>query len=127
MRNIIEYKEDYGKIAFPEGFSEKLRGKSLEEQMEYYRITQSASLASTAYGEVTSEQKRSRTWKLDAYPEWTGLVVKEGMIVGVLIREYFSQRDTVCLPYQSVCTYYASDNEGSGTEDREDRAFLICV
>lgn len=32
----VEYKEEYGKIEFPEGFEEKLRGKSLEEQSEMY-------------------------------------------------------------------------------------------
>lgn len=55
-------------------------------------------------------------------------MVKDGLLVGVLIRSYWRfLGDCVCLPYGQVCTYYASDNEGSGTNDREDYAYLICV
>ena len=32
----IAYEEKFGEIGFPEGFEEKLRGKSLEEQSEMY-------------------------------------------------------------------------------------------
>ena len=30
-------------------------------------------------------------------------------------------------PYVTVTTYYASDDEGSGSNDREDTATLICL
>lgn len=44
----IDYQEKFGKIKFPEGFMQKLVGKTLTEQMEYYRITESISFARKA-------------------------------------------------------------------------------
>lgn len=75
-----------------------------------------------------TEKIRERTHLLTEDTDCTGLVVKDGLLVGVLIRSYWRfLGDCVCLPYGQVCTYYASDNEGSGTNDREDYAYLICV
>ncbi len=123
----VEYKEEYGKIEFPEGFKEKLRGKSLEEQSEMYRITESTKLSRTSYGEIDSEKIAKNCFKLKDYKKFRGYIVKDGLLVGVLMEEYFFKNEAVCLPYHSVCVYYASDNEGSGTSDRDDSAYLICV
>lgn len=124
----VAYEEKFGEINFPAGFEEKLRGKTLEEQMECYRITNSVALSRTSYGELDDQQIRERTHSLTEDRDCTGLVVKDGLLVGVLIRSCWKfLGDAVCLPYGRVCTYYASDNEGSGTNDREDYACLICV
>lgn len=122
----IAYEEKFGEIKFPAGFEEKLRGKSLEEQMDCYRITNSITLSSTSYGELDKQQIRGRTRSLEEDKDCTGLVVKDGLLVGVLIRPFWGE-DRVCLPYKGVCTYYASDNDGSGTSEREDYSYLICV
>lgn len=124
---IINYEEEFGKIKFPEGFEQKLIGKTMEEQMECYRITESVSFTETACGEITSEELREKTYKLEEYSKCVGLIVKGDMLVGVLIKGWPFDREIKCLPYEGVCTYYASDNEGSGTNDREDYAYLICV
>lgn len=126
---IVAYEERFGEIKFPEGFAEKLAGKSLEEQMDCYRITESATLARTAYGKITDERTTELgAYALDRFDRFEGLVVKDGLLVGVLIKPWWSYDGPApCLPYQRVCTYYASDNEGSGTNDREDYAYLICV
>ncbi len=54
---IVPYEEKFGEINFPAGFEEKLQGKTLEEQMECYRITDSMILSHTAYGKL-DEQRR---------------------------------------------------------------------
>ena len=96
--------------------------------MECYRITSSVALSRTSYGELDERQIRERTHSLAEDKDCTGLVVKDGLLVGVLIRSHWRVLgDVSCLPYGRVCTYYASDNEGSGTKDREDYACLICV
>lgn len=123
----IEYKEDFGEINFPEGFEEKLKGKTLEEQMEMYRITESSKLSRTSYGEIDSESLTNRCFKLPDYKKFRGVVVKDELIVGVIIEEYFFKTDTVCLPYKGVCVYYASDNNGSGYQSCDDSAYLICI
>lgn len=123
---IIEYREEFGEVELPEGFEEELRGKSLGEQMERFRIASSISLTKTYYGEEGSSRVLEESRALDDDGGFVGLIVKDGVIVGVLIKSWRG-REEPCLPNRCVCTYWASDNEGSGTNDREDYAYLICV
>ena len=134
---ILDYKEAdemmgapvFAEVEYPEGFRAELEGKTLDEQMEHFRITLSVETAQTAYGEVTNEQLcRRGTCPLADYSRFRGLIVRDGLIVGALIRQWGPEDvDTPCPPYGHVCVYYASDDEGSGTKDREDNAYLICV
>lgn len=125
---IINYEEKFGEINFPDGFEEKLEGKELEEQMEYFRITEQRLYARTAYGQIEKEDLYQNSYALEEYHKCKGIVVKDKKIVGVLIESWWEEHQpVVCLPYKKVCVYYASDNEGSGTNDREDYAYLICV
>ena len=127
--NIVAYEDWMGEIAFPEGFGEKLAGKSFEEQMACYRITESRTLARSSYGELDKECVDKASFALEEYDEFRGLVVKDGIVVGVLIKAWGSEKNEAvpCLPYGRVCTYYASDNDGAGYNDRTDYAYLICV
>ena len=96
--------------------------------MACYRITDSRKYERTAYGEVEKEQLFEDSWALEDYDAFRGLVVKDGLVVGVLIESWwFDHTPVPCLPYGRVCTYYASDNNGSGSNDRTDYAYLICV
>ncbi len=125
--DIVEYKEEFGEFKFPEGFAEKLVGKSIEEQMEFFRITESVSLAKSSYGNVNSERINDYSFKLDEYSDCKGLVVKAGVIVGVMMYSWFDSKPVCCFPYKGVCTYYACDEDGAGCDEREDYAFLICI
>lgn len=124
--NTEEYQAEFGEVNLPEGFEDKLRGKSLEEQMEFYRITKSIRISSTSYGKLDEESIAERCYKLNEYEKVKGLIARDGILVGVRMEGYWASNAAV-LPYKCVCTYYASDNEGSGTNDREDYAYLICV
>ena len=127
--NVVDYEAWMGNVTLPEGFEEQLAGKTPEEQMAHYRITESRTLASIAYGEVERERVYKASYALDDFDRFRGLVVKDGIVVGVLIKAWSSEKNesVPCLPYGRVCTYYASDNEGSGYNDRIDYAYLICV
>lgn len=80
--------------------------------MEMYRITESTTLCRTSYGEIDSESLTKRCFKLTDYDKFRGVVVKDRLLVGVIIEEYFFRNDTICLPYKGACVYYASDNNG---------------
>lgn len=114
---------------WPEGFLEQFKGKTLEEQMGYYRIVESRCYSSTAYGEITKENKTGFGYALENYPDLTALIVEDGVLIGVCIYTAFKKYNygTPMFPYVNLCTYYASDNNGSGYKDREDYAHLCCV
>ena len=120
------YQEMFGEISLPEGFEDGLRARDLPGQMDCYRITETAALASTAYGEVVRSEYFDSSAKLQDYPGLVNLIVKDGLLVGARIRSWPNETSPL-LPYGKACTYYASDNDGSGSRDREDNAWLICV
>ncbi|MCD7752885.1 MAG: hypothetical protein LUI10_14325 [Lachnospiraceae bacterium] len=112
--------EDY---AVDEKIANILSGKTIEQQMEFYYVTESYSLYSTAYGEITGENLRESSVKLCEYEGVLRLLLKGDILIGAKIKAWWG--DGILLPDECVCTYYASDNEGSGTKDREDYAYLI--
>ncbi len=116
-------------ITWPEGFLEQLKGKELSEQMSYYRIVEEEHYSRTAYGEVTNENKHRFGYALEDYSGLTSLIVNDGILIGVRIKTYTRRYDwgVPAFPYQDICTYYASDDNGSGSKDREDYAHLCCV
>lgn len=115
--------------SWPEGFLEQLKGRPLEEQMEYYRIVETECRSRTAYGEITKENCLRFGYALKDYPGLRGLIVEDGVLIGVRIRSAWDHYGdgAAALPYRDICTYYASDNNGSGSNDREDYAHLCCV
>lgn len=125
---VVDYLEEYGPLEFPDGFLDELRTQPLDEQLCRYGITESVQYAKTAYGEVTHSSLLSnkRVKLLTDYPELTSLIVRDGVLVGAMIRSWTGSAAPI-LPGASVCTYYASDNDGAGTSDREDYAYLICL
>lgn len=115
--------------SWPEGFLEQLKGKTIEEQMAYYRIVETTCQSSTAYGEITKENYHTFGCALDEYEGLNALIVEDGVLIGVRIKSAWNPYGwgAVALPYREICTYYASDNNGSGSKDREDYAHLCCV
>ncbi len=117
-------------FTWPEGFLEKLKNKPLEEQMGYYRIVETEHYSRTAYGEITKENCHQFGYALEDYPGLKALVVDDGVLLGACIKPFNSYGypwGVPAFPYHDICTYYASDNNGSGSKDREDYAHLCCV
>ena len=112
-------------IEYPEGFKERLMGKTIEEQMKLFALVENTEVSRSSYGEVDSSRAYRWARRLEKTSEFRGLVVEDGIIEGVLIETIW--RVTPMGPYDTVCTYYASDDEGSGSRDREDTLTLICL
>ncbi len=126
--NFIEYKEEFGELYFPDGFTLKLIGKSLDEQMEYFRLAEKMILTEYSYGEIESQKVQNNLSKLNEHKDCKALIVKEGIIVGVMIQTWFSSKKEVpCLPNKKVCTYSASETDGASESERDDFIELICV
>ncbi len=127
-------KEEYSdavrrEFSWPEGFLDSLRGKTIQEQMQCYRIVEEVFRTKTAYGEITKENKLSFGCALEDYKGLNALIVDDGILIGVMAEHAFdhSGPGAPMFPYVNICTYYASDNEGSGYNDRSDYAHLCCV
>ena len=117
--------EEHQKIEYPEGFRERLEGKSVEEQMKLFALVENTEVSRSSYGEVDSTRAYRWARRLEKTGEFRGLVVEDGIIEGVLIKTMW--RVTPMGPYDTVTTYYASDDDGAGRNDREDTLTLICL
>lgn len=117
---FCEQIEDYN---IDESIVEILKGKTIEKQMDYYFVTESVRLYETAYGQITKERLNEKAVNLSEYDGVIKLLLKADILVGATVKGYFKEGNL--LLDRCVCTYYASDNEGSGTKDREDYAYLI--
>ena len=107
----IEYKTEFGQIIFPDGFEQKLSGRNLEEQMDCYRITIETTISEYSYGKLDSKDVMEETVKFEECDDFRGLVVKDGIIVGIILKSLFGE-DKVCLPGQKMTTYWSSDDDG---------------
>ena len=113
-------------VDFPESFREKLMGKTLDEQMGFFRITLSDELAKTPYAEITAEVITDAACRPEEHSGFEGLIVHDGLIVGVLIRGW---GDTLqaCPPYGGVYTSIGYNEDGTRARDKDECAYLICV
>jgi len=100
-------------------------GKTIEQQMKNFYVTESVNLSKTAYGDITKEQLREKAISLSEYDGVVELILKGDILLGAVVKGYFGNDNL--LIGQSVCTYYASDNEGSGCNDREDYLYLMYI
>ena len=112
-------------IEYPEGFRERLMGKSIEAQMKLFAAVENTKVSRSSYGEVDSSHIYRRAMRLTDLREFLGLVVEDGIIEGIIVQGAWNE--VPMGPYDTVTTYYASDNNGSGSKDREDTVTLICL
>lgn len=118
-----QYCPDDGKFKVNAELEKILSGKTVEKQMDYFYITKSEKISKTAYGEITQEQLKEHAVNLCEYDGIVKLLLNDEILVGAIVKGQWG--DEVLLPGQPVCTYYASDNEGSGCNEREDYIYLI--
>lgn len=123
MNKIVEYEESFGTPHFPEGFKESLEGLSIEEQIERYRVTVEVSKKNTGWTERTNSFGYFHPEKIS---EVAGYIVQDGIIVGVMIKDYRNV-EVPCFPEECVCYDYSSDNNGAGYKTRESYVYLVCV
>ena len=120
-----EWYEKHQHIEYPEGFRQRLTGKSIEEQMKMFAFVENTELSRSSYGDTDKSWIYRRASRLTSISEFCGLIVEDGIIEGVLVKTLW--RETPMGPYDTITTYYASDDDGSGSNDREDTVTLICL
>lgn len=117
------YCEQIDNYNIDESIAEILKGKTIEKQMDYYYVTESVRLYETAYGEITKERLNEKAVKLSEYDGVIKLLLKSDILVGAIVEGYFKKGNL--LLDRCVCIYYDSENDGSGTKERTDYAYLI--
>lgn len=94
--------------------------------MDFYLISVVTTIKEYSYGTLDSKKVTKKTVQLEECDDFRGLVIKDGIIVGVLLNSIHGEA-RACLPGQEITTYWASDDDGTGSTDREDTCCLICV
>ena len=121
-----EWYDKHQHIEYPEGFRERLLGKTIEAQMKCFAVVENTEVSRSSYGETDSSRAYRRAKRLPDLYEFRGLIVEDSIIEGIIVQGAWG-RDIPMGPYDTVCTYYASDDNGSGSKDREDTVTLICL
>lgn len=119
------YEGEYADCNITDEMRRILSGKTIEQQMEYFCVTESRTFYNMAYEEITSENLRRYAAKLCDYEGVRALFVKNGILVGAKIDAMWGEGKLFLK--NPVCIYYASNNEGSGTKEREDYEYLIFI
>ena len=122
---VSEYLEKMGEIKVSmEYLLSKLKDKSLDEQLSLYRISEhSINYKSFAGGDTSNQMNKEIGGTSPINSDNTkGIIVKEGIIVGLFYSGYFGV-DTL-LAGSSICIYYTCDNDGAGYDEYEEMAYL---
>ena len=114
---IVEYKPEYGEVRYPEGFEETIRGLTIEEQMSHFCITSSYNAVHMDWRKRNDRMDMLRLE--DRYPV-CGLIVRDGLIAGVLVFDGMGYSIT-CMAEERV--------ETGDFNDRSNRDFLglVCM
>ncbi|MBE6553813.1 MAG: hypothetical protein E7666_05660 [Ruminococcaceae bacterium] len=123
---IVNYESSMGAYTLPEGFSELLQGRSIEEQMNFYRMT-------SHYANAKScdwRDRRAAKWftPLDRDSDVDALIVDNGLVVGVMVNAYFqSKKPLLAGQDRGMLTHVNSDNNGAGYKETEFYCYLALV
>lgn len=120
-----KYSEEMGELSLPPEVSELLAGKTVEQQMRHYFITESPLTSETAYGEITKEKLCNSATSLCEYENVLMLILKDNLLVGAIIKGHCG--NAALLPGNSVCIGCTSDDEGNATKNRENRVYLLFI
>ena len=117
--DVIPYQAEFGEFYLPHGYAEEMRGKELPEQADYFTVEETCIISSYSYGECDSTRKSSRTLPAWESNEILGIVELDGLVVGLWLGEkplFFGHQ---------ICTYSASEDDGTGSTDREDYIAIV--
>ena len=124
------YKDLFHKWEYtlPEGYREAMRGKSIEEQLEYVYYTTSYLIAQkTGFDKPVHDEYDKLSSVYDLKSKLIGALVDEtdGTVIGIKVECTGSHE--ICFINDKVCIYSASDNNGAGYKCREDYIHLVTV
>ena len=119
---LVEYSEEMGAVKYPDGFLEKLEGLSIEEQKQFFRLSYSDRWIHTGW----SERESSGFIELDEYWRVKGIIIKEGYIAGVLVKDSWGELRPL-LSERGFMVYFDSENNGAGYKETTEYVYLLCV
>ena len=114
------YNKKMGSYSIPDKLKEALLGASIEEQLEYFRVTGSSIVSKTGFGSTTSPRSVER---LEDNYYVRGVITDDGIIVGAMVKNDCGGTSPLFMG-KCVCVYSASDNNGAGYTEREDYLYL---
>ena len=117
--DIVEYDREMGEYHLSEEDLNKLKGKSLMEQVDCYKAVVTSSLCFYSYGK--DEGGSMRGWERSFWEESDieGIIVDNGIIVGVKAKKFLYGLCNL-FPGETINTYSACDEDGTGGRDRDD-------
>lgn len=121
--DIVQYAPKMGEIKLPEGFDEKLKGKTLEEQIELFGVKTKTVMTTYSYGECDSSRTSEKESDFWGCSDVAGIIVKDDLIVGAVF-DCFMDSVVYAFEEKYYCTYYVSDDDGVGSTNREDYVSL---
>lgn len=121
----VTYEGDYADCNVTDEMRIILSGKTIEQQMEYFYVTELCKFNNMAYGEINRENLQRYEVKLCDYEEVRVLFVKNSILVGAKIDAMWGEEKLFLK--KSICTYDAGDNADGGTKECEDYAYLIFI
>ncbi len=121
----IEYNAEYGKIAYPEGFADKLSGLSIAQQMKYFRLGNCLYLK-TNY-ELRKKSPYYYTCSLEEDENVEAVIVHNDMIAGVWVWDQERNKQVACMPEKDFCCYFEEEIDGCGIKEVKQYIALICV
>ena len=102
---------------------QSLRALPLEQQIARYAISQTASFTEYSYGKEDSNRSYAHTLPVDKCPEVLGVVVENGAVVGLYVKEWYNYMRPLFVG-QCVCVFSVCDEDGTGRDEREDYIVL---
>ena len=114
----------HGTLSYPEGVPALLEGRSLEEQLRFFRI------GNGIYRKEAVALRRKSEWHfscpLQEEARIQSLLVSDGKIAGVMVKNCHGEV-LPCLPEQGYIVRDDSEPDGSGYKEHQLFRYLICV
>ena len=117
----VEFEGDTSSINYYDMLVEKQQGKSLTEQARSLGISYSSIEEKYSYGDTDSSLSNEGVTPLLEAKNIDKLILKNGIIVGVVIN------DKNVMLGECICTYYAVDEDGTGRDEVCDYHTLIII
>ena len=134
---LVEYRKEFGPVLWQDGFEAELAGLCVEDQLKLYAWSKYAGPArDVSYKDVEGKVRSGEYDMAEFEPvQPDKVIVKDGLVVGVMIAKWFfdaqtvtSHKEDVCvMAYGKYCYDYTCDNNGAGYKERYWYKYLICL
>ena len=121
---VVEYDKSMGEHGMRGEIIERLKGKSLEDQIEYFGVIEETSISKYSYGDLDGSRAFELSKSLWESSDIHGIIVDNGVIVG-LLSVIWDNSEGPLFYGKTNCTYSVIDEDGTGRDEREDYVRFI--